>query len=379
MKIGFDAKRIVQNFTGLGNYSRYVVNALSHSSVDDEWVMYAPKKSSHKVFCNFYSSNPSLKWFFPSGFWSWMKSVWRVWGITSQLEKDGIELYHGLSNELPLNINRLKKVKKVVTIHDLIFLRFPQYYKWLDRKIYAYKFRRACELADVVVAISECTKRDIISYFHIPEDKIEVVYQGCDKSFLKSVSSSEKERVRKKYGLPANYILNVGSIEDRKNVLLVVQAMKDLPEEWKLVIVGKYTPYLDKVLEYVNLHHLENRVMILNSVPFVDLPAIYQMAGIFVYPSRFEGFGIPIVEALNSGVPVVAAKGSCLEEAGGPHSLYVHPDDVQGMTMTLNRLIGDVQLRMSMIEEGKKYALRFSEEEQARQLLDIYRLSMLRK
>ena len=221
--------------------------------------------------------------------------------------------------------------------------------------------------------------KNIISYFHIPEDKIEVVYQGCDKSFLKSVSLSEKERVRKKYGLPANYILNVGSIEDRKNVLLVVQAMKDLPEEWKLVIVGKYTPYLDKVLEYVNLHHLENRVMILNSVPFVDLPAIYQMAGIFVYPSRFEGFGIPIVEALNSGVPVVAAKGSCLEEAGGPHSLYVHPDDVQGMTMTLNRLIGDVQLRMSMIEEGKKYALRFSEEEQARQLLDIYRLSMLRK
>lgn len=379
MKIGFDAKRIVQNFTGLGNYSRYVVNALSHSSVDDEWVMYAPKKTSHKVFCNFYSSNPSLKWFFPSGFWECMKSVWRVWGITSQLEKDGIDLFHGLSNELPLNINRLKKVKKVVTIHDLIFLRFPQYYKWLDRKIYAYKFRRACELADVVVAISECTKRDIISYFHIPEDKIEVVYQGCDKSFLKSVSSQEKERVRKKYGLPANYILNVGSIEDRKNVLLVVQAMKDLSEEWKLVIVGKYTPYMDKVLEYVNFHHLENRVMILNSVPFVDLPAIYQMAGIFVYPSRFEGFGIPIVEALNSGVPVVAAKGSCLEEAGGPHSLYVHPDDVQGMTMTLNRLIGDVQLRMSMIEEGKKYALRFSEEEQARQLLDIYRLSMLRK
>ena len=379
MKIGFDAKRIVQNFTGLGNYSRYVVDALSHTSVDDEWVMYAPKKSSHKVFCNFCSSNPSLKWFFPSGFWGLMKSVWRVWGITSQLEEDGIDLFHGLSNELPLNINRLKKVKKVVTIHDLIFLRFPQYYKWLDRKIYAYKFRRACELADVVVAISECTKRDIISYFHIPEDKIEVVYQGCDESFLKAVSSQEKEMVKKKYGLPDNYILNVGSIEDRKNVLLVVQAMKDLPDEWKLVIVGKYTPYVDKVLEYVNLHHLENRVMILNSVPFVDLPALYQMAGIFVYPSRFEGFGIPIVEALNSGVPVVAAKGSCLEEAGGPHSLYVHPDDVQGMAMTLNRLIGDVQLRMSMIEEGKKYALRFSEEEQARQLLDIYRLSMLRK
>lgn len=379
MKIGFDAKRIVQNFTGLGNYSRYVVNALSHASVDDEWVMYAPKKSSHKVFCNFYSSNPSLKWFFPSGFWGLMKSVWRVWGITSRLENDGIDVFHGLSNELPLNINRLRNVKKVVTIHDLIFLRFPQYYKWLDRKIYAYKFRRACEQADVVVAISECTKRDIISFFHIPENKIEVVYQGCDKSFLKAVSLQEKERVREKYGLPENYILNVGSIEDRKNVLLAVQAMTDLPEDWKLVIVGKYTPYVDKVLEHINLHHLENRVMILNSVPFVDLPALYQMAGIFVYPSRFEGFGIPIVEALHSGVPVVAAKGSCLEEAGGPHSLYVHPDDVQGMATTLNRLIGDVQLRMSMIEEGKKYALRFSEEEQARQLLDIYRLNRLRK
>lgn len=103
--------------------------------------------------------------------------------MTSRLDKEGIDLFHGLSNELPLTIRKARHTRSVVTIHDLIFLRYPEYYQWIDRKIYAYKFRKACEYADLVIAISECTKRDIISYFHIPEEKIKVVYQGCDVSF----------------------------------------------------------------------------------------------------------------------------------------------------------------------------------------------------
>ncbi|WP_288149881.1 glycosyltransferase family 4 protein [Phocaeicola sartorii] len=372
MRIGFDGKRAVQNFTGLGNYSRYVIDILYRFSPENEYVLYAPRRRSSRVFDELLHHCPRLKTIYPEGMWKHFKSLWRTWGIASRLDKEGIDLFHGLSNELPLTIRKARHIRSVVTIHDLIFLRYPEYYHWIDRKIYAYKFRKACEYADRVIAISECTKRDIISYFHIPEEKIKVVYQGCDVSFTLPATDEKKREVRVKYSLPEHYILNVGSIEERKNVLLAVKALLRLPEEMHLVILGRRTAYTDRIDTFIHAHHLEERVKILHGIPFADLPAIYQQAGVFVYPSRFEGFGIPIIEALHSGVPVVAATGSCLEEAGGPASIYVHPDDVEGMADALKQASGNQAVRARMIEEGKNYVRRFSEEEQARQLMRIY-------
>lgn len=374
MRIGFDGKRAVQNFTGLGNYSRYVIDILCRFSPENEYVLYAPRKRSSRVFEELLRYCPLLKTIYPEGAWRYFKSLWRTWGITSRLDKDGIDLFHGLSNELPLNIRKARQTKSIVTIHDLIFLRYPEYYHWIDRKIYTYKFRKACENADMIVAVSECTKRDIISYFHIPEEKIKVIYQGCDVSFTQRASSDKKQEVRIKYGLPEHYILNVGSIEERKNILLVVKALLDLPQNIHLVIVGRRTPYTDEVASFIYIHHLEDRVKILSGVPFIDLPAIYQEAEVFVYPSRFEGFGIPIVEALYSGVPVVAATGSCLEEAGGPNSMYVDPDDVDAMANSLKQIFNDTNLREKMVEAGNKFVCRFSKEEQVLQLMNIYNL-----
>ena len=372
MRIGFDGKRAVQNFTGLGNYSRYVIDILYRFAPENEYVLYAPRRRLSRVFDELLYRCPLLKTIYPEGMWRHFKSLWRAWGMTSRLDKEGIDLFHGLSNELPLTIRKARHTRSVVTIHDLIFLRYPEYYQWIDPKIYAYKFRKACEYADLVIAISECTKRDIISYFHIPEEKIKVVYQGCDVSFTIPATDEKKQEVREKYSLPEHYILNVGSIEERKNVLLAVKSLLRLPEEMHLVILGRRTAYTDRIDEFIHAHHLEERVKILNGVPFADLPAIYQQAKVFVYPSRFEGFGIPIIEAIYSGIPVVAATGSCLEEAGGPASIYVHPNDVEGMAEALKQVSGNQIVRARMIKEGKNYVRRFSEEEQARQLMRIY-------
>lgn len=372
MKIGFDGKRAVQNFTGLGNYSRYVIECLNRFVPQNEYVLYAPQYRSSHVFDSMLERCPSLQSVYPTGLWRKFKSLWRTWEITSELHAKEIDVFHGLSGELPLNIHRASGVKSVVTIHDLIFLRYPFYYHWLDRKIYAYKFRKACEYADSIIAISECTKRDIISFFHIPENKIEVIYQGCDSSFTLQVAEDKRKEVTLKYALPKRYILNVGSIEERKNVLLAVKALEHLDKDVHLVVVGKRTPYTDKVIEYARVHMLTDRLHILSGVTFADLPAVYQQALAFVYPSRFEGFGIPIVEALHSGVPVVAATGSCLEEAGGPNSAYVHPDDEQGMADVLRNILSDDDKRMRMIVKGKEYATRFSEEKHAVLLNELY-------
>lgn len=376
MRIGFDGKRAVQNFTGLGNYSRYIVDILCQFGPENEYVLYAPKKRENKRLDKLTKQYQQLQLSYPTtSSWKKLSSLWRVWGVTRQLEKEKIDIFHGLSNELPLNIHQ-SEVKSIVTIHDLIFLHYPQYYHSIDRKIYTYKFRKACENADKIIAISECTKRDIIEFFRIPADKIEVVYQGCDPSFIHPVAEEKKREVRAKYQLPDHYILNVGSIEERKNALSAVQALMMLPEQIHLVIVGRHTEYTDKVEHFIKENKLEERVHIISNVPFDDLPAFYQLAEFFVYPSRFEGFGIPIIEALYSGIPVVAATGSCLEEAGGPDSIYVHPDDIKGMADAFKQIYADPERKKNMIEKGHSFAKRFSEEKQAEEILNIYKKLM---
>lgn len=371
MKIAFDGKRAVKNGTGLGNYSRYVLESLCrHADSDDKFIVYSPKGRMNawmQRIIDTFSFRLSLV--INSSVFA---SVWRTFGVTQDAENAGAEIFHGLSNELPLNIGK-SKMKSVVTIHDLIFRRMPECYKFIDRKIYDYKFRKAAENADVVIAVSECTKRDIVELYHIDADKIKVVYQGCDAQFAKEISEDEKTRVSKKYALPERYILNVGSIETRKNALQIVRALKDIDDAVSLVIVGRRTKYAAKIDDFVKDNGLDARVKIISGIDFKDLPAVYAQAEIFVYPSFYEGFGIPIVEALNVGVPVVAATGSCLEEAGGASSIYVDPTNDREMSDAINRVLIDSDLRIKMIDDGKEYAKRFSEEQCAKEIFEIYK------
>ena len=372
MKSGYDGKRAVQNHTGLGNYSRYVIEALNDHYPQQEYLLYAPKRRENpRLDALLQDGNGRISLHFPKGWWRRLSALWRIYGMRKQVEKDGVALFHGLSNELPLNIQQFKGVKSIVTIHDLIFLRLPHCYKTIDRLIYNYKFRRACQYADRIIAVSECTKRDITLFYGIAEEKIEVIYQGCDPAFSQQVDDEKKAEVSKRYHLPEKFILSVGTIEERKNTLLAVEALEKLPEEYHLVLVGKETPYAQKIKEYIKQAQLEKRVHLLQGVPFADLPAIYQCATTFVYPSVYEGFGIPILEALNSRLPVVAATGSCLEEAGGPHSLYVPPTNASLMAEAIKETLQPSK-RERMVEEGNKWAARFTKEQMARQTMKCY-------
>ena len=182
MRIGFDAKRAAQNRTGLGNYSRFVIRGLMESFPDNQYVAYIPNERRMQYFDEI-PSRDKIKVCLPvAKVWRRLRSLWRVFGITDDIRKDGIDIFHGLSNELPLNI-RKAGCKSVVTIHDLIFLHYPKYYHFIDRKIYNYKFRRACANADRVIAVSDFTKKEIVRYYGIGESKIDVVYQGCDPVF----------------------------------------------------------------------------------------------------------------------------------------------------------------------------------------------------
>ncbi|MDR2469143.1 MAG: glycosyltransferase family 4 protein [Tannerella sp.] len=369
MKIGFDAKRAVRNNTGLGNYSRHVIEVLSEYFPDNDYLLFAPQKKENprlQTLC----SRANVAFVFPSGFYRLFVWLWRVWGIGKDINSD-VDIFHGLSNEIPLGMKK-KGIKTVVSVHDLIFLRYPQFYKPVDRTIYRLKCRYACRHADRIIAVSECTKRDIVSFFHIPANKIEVVYQSCHPSFGVEADEERRATVAAKYGLPRRYLLNVGSIERRKNLLLVVKALKHLPDDIHLVAVGKSTPYQTEVETYAKLSGVSSRLHILNHAPFDDLPALYRLASVFVYPSFFEGFGIPVIEALTCGTPVVAARGSCLEEAGGPDSLYVDPEDETELAQKIIEITGNKDLAIRMREKGREYVRRFSNEHIATALMNAY-------
>ncbi|WP_276363359.1 glycosyltransferase family 1 protein [Daejeonella sp. H1SJ63] len=367
MNIGFDGKRVTQNFTGLGNYSRYVLKTLARFYPQNQYSVYSPKPATGRSDLQDY---PSINFRYPQNQLS--ASLWRSFGMVSNLKAAKTDLYHGLSNELPFGLKKAG-IPSVVTIHDLIFLRYPEYYPFIDRKIYEYKFRYAAGHADKIIAISEQTKSDLINFFGIDESGIEVIYQNCDPSFLAKATEDEKNRVRTSHNLPEKFLLNVGTIENRKNALLIVKALKELKSDIKLVIIGRETPYTAQIKNYIKSNRLEERVHFLKNVPFKDLPLIYQLADIFIYPSEFEGFGIPILEALSSGVPVIGAKGSCLEEAGGAGSVYVNPWDSTELAGQINSIFYDDDRKRSMISSGYEHLKQFSDDKIAEKLINLYK------
>jgi glycosyltransferase involved in cell wall biosynthesis len=183
-------------------------------------------------------------------------------------------------------------------------------------------------MADKIIAISEQTKRDIIEFLKVPESKIEVIYQGCHKAFKEQQSPELIQQTKEKYQLPERFILNVGTIEDRKNLLNVVKAISGT--EIPLVVVGRKTKYYQKIETFLKKNKMEKQVLFLEGVSMDELAVIYKLADIFVYPSFFEGFGIPVIEALFSKTVVVTSNTSCLPEAGGKDSVYINPDNDLG-------------------------------------------------
>ena len=370
MRIGFDAKRLFNNFTGLGNYSRFVVKALADHYPDNEYLLYSPKiKSSADSQCYFNKKNIELK--SPSGLQAKAGSIWRSYSLGNVALKDNAQLFHGLSNELPST--KPKGLKTIVTIHDVIYKRYPDFYKPIDRLIYDYKFKTACESADKIIAVSEQTARDVIEFLKADAKKIQVIYQGCHPAFHQHYSAEQLQSVRHKHNLPEKFILNVGTIESRKNALLIIKALSLMQEKIHLVVVGRATGYQAELNEFIKSKKLGNQIIFIHNATFSDLPLIYQSAQAFVYPSLFEGFGIPVVEAIASGLPVITSKGSCFAEAGGPDCWYVDPTQPEELAVAIKEVMLDDAKVKQRIVKSREYIQRFEPKVIADNLMSLYK------
>ncbi|WP_395059825.1 glycosyltransferase family 4 protein [Flavobacterium sp.] len=368
MNIGYEAKRVFHNKTGLGNYSRDLVRIIATYYPENSYFLYNPKKSKETLF----NTNSSIIFEkLPSTpFYKKYYNLWRQKGIITDLETDKIEIFHGLSGEIPSGLKN-KNQKSVVTIHDLIFMRYPHLYSFFDRKIHYFKFKKSAKNADLVIAISEQTKADIITYLKIPAAKIKVVYQGCQANFKQNYSAEEKNEVALKYNLPKEFILNVGTIEERKNALTIVKAIKDI--DTKLVLIGKQTAYSEKIKTFIKENNLEEKVVFLQGLSSKELAITYQLATVFVYPSIFEGFGIPIIEALFSKTPVITTNSGVFPEAGGLNSVYINPENAADLKIQIEKLLSNESLRNEISDKGFEFVQKFNDDVIAKEIMKCYK------
>lgn len=379
MNIAFDAKRAYHNNTGLGVFSRVLIGLLARQYPQHEYFLCNPKPGNL-----FTPSSPNIHEMQPQqALHKLFTNIWRSKWVVQDLKKIGINIYHGLSHEIPVNIDKTD-IRSVVTMHDMFPEIYPEQYNPIDAKIYRSKSRYACKHADRIMAISEETKKHINDIYKIDAEKIDVIYQSCPDIFYKIANEGTKESIRKKYNLPQNFFLHVGTIIERKNLLNICKAMNEIRHdiEFPLVVVGKGGAYKTKVQQYIKENNLQERVIFLSDrlaeagkKPFIeteDFPAIYQMAAAMIYPSFYEGFGIPVAEALASGTPVITSNTSCLPEVGGSAAFYVNPSKPEEMAEGFRKIYNDKELAASMREKGFIQAKRFAPETYASQVMCMY-------
>ena len=356
MKIGFDAKRYYHNQTGLGNYSRTLVSGLQRLYPDNDYILYDEGAFS------------------------------RTFRLLGKAAADGCDIFHGLSNEIPMALtvgNSTALPYTIVTMHDIAWLTFPEMYKPIDRKIYDWKYGRSCQKADKVIAISESTKRDVMRFYGVPESRIEVIYQPVQQYYYEPLEATEADRLIDDHfhgTLPKDsYILYVGSINSRKNLLAAVKALALLPAERRplLLIIGNGHEYRRRVEEYIHTEHLESYTRIETGIHNNRLlQALYQRARAFVYPSFYEGFGLPVVEAALQQTPVITTTVSSLPEAAGPDACLIDPHDKDSAALIahhLDRLLCDDALRRSVGQQMEAYARRmFTPDTLTKQIMELY-------
>jgi len=374
MNAGFDAKRIFFNETGLGNYSRTLVRLLKNHYSSNNYYLFSPPIHGKKplVHKEEFSDVNIIE---PDSFVDRLFSYrWRRSTMTRDLSRYNLDIFHGLSHEIPLGIEKTN-IKSIVTIHDLIFLKFPELYKPWDVYYYKKKYQDSCYRADAIIAISENTKKDIMELLGIPSKKIHVIYQSAGSSFYQKIKEEDMERVRRIYNLKQPYLLYVGALNKRNLMPLVksISWLKTGPKKIniQLYIVGSGSE--KKNLEnYAREQNVSDQVFFLSQISGRDLPALYSGAKMFVYPSIYEGFGIPIIESLLCKTPVIVSRASCFPETAGEGAVYADVSSFESLAESIEYLLDDKNNK-KIARAGMRHAQKFSEKKFVENTFNLYK------
>jgi len=369
MRICLDLSPAVHQHAGLGRYAQELLLALAVTDGQNEYVVFYNNPAAARV-------DPTLERF-PKITTPLSYKPWRLSAMLAHFTRipqdplfPGVDLFHATDHLLPY----FRRIKSVFTLHDLIFLFHPETHKPLNRWFLTLMMPRFLRAADAVIAVSECTKRDAIRFYRIPEEKISVIYEGVNPRF-RPADPETIAAVRARYNLPEHFILYVGTIEPRKNLTALLEAFHHLlaTHDLRLVIVGKKGWLYEGFFRRLRELGLGDRVIFTGYVPDEDLPAIYSAADLFVFPSLYEGFGLPVLEAMACGTPVICSNTSSLPEVAGDAAFLVDPTDVCSLAGAMEQALTDEHLRSELMAKGLERARWFTWEKAAAKTLEVYR------
>jgi glycosyltransferase involved in cell wall biosynthesis len=389
MKVGIDISRYIDKSAGVGIYAANLLKFLVKIDTDNQYLGYTFFYSCEPdgwnnpgdagIFADYYRS-PNIYTNFSLNKINWSTSkIKKRWSKSSIVGKENIlgnvDVIHSTAFIAP----ELLKAKLVVTIHDLCFLLFPEFQTEVNIKLLMQNMIYINSRPDKIICDSKQTKKDLIRFFHVPEEKIKVIYLGVDHIFSDGISDEKRQNVLDRHNLTdKNYILCVSSIEPRKNFERIIRVFGEIIKDEKhgdlfLVCAGGAGWKNEAIHNLVKEKGLEERVMFLGYVEESDLPVIYNGARFFMYPSIYEGFGLPVLEAMSSGVPVLTSNVSSLPEVAGDAALMVDPCSEKDIYEASIRLLEDEFLRKKLQLSGVERSNLFTWENTAFQTLEVYR------
>lgn len=373
MRIGIDYTAAVRQRAGIGRYTRQLVDALLALDSRHEYTMFAATGGLEREI-QYPKPRPNVRLRTIPLSDDWLARLWHRLRlpISVELFTGPLDVFYSPDFVLPPT---RQATRTVLTVHDLSFERHPDAFVPSLRRYLKRVVPRSIERADRVLADSAHTRSDIISLFHTSPTDVDVLYSGVDPGFHPRREPGERERLGRRYGIDEwPYILSVGTLQPRKNYVRLIRAFADLepgiagPGIQLLIAGGEGWLYEDIVAEA----EVHERVRLLGFVEDDHLPALYRQAALFVLPSLYEGFGLPVLEAMASGVPVVCSDASSLPEVAGDAALLVDPLDSDALTDAMARVLENQDLRQGMTARGLAQAAQFTWERAARQLLDTF-------
>ncbi len=359
--IAYDAKRLFSNFTGLGNYSRTLVRNLQKYYPGCEFHLFTPRIVKNAE-TEFFLNNPDFIVHAPAR----GRLLWRTLGMAGEVNELRPDIFHGLSHEIPFGLNA--DISTIVTFHDLIYEHYPEQYGWWDRNMYRLKYRSAAKRARHIVCISESTRHDLENLYSIPPRKMSTVYQSCRPEFMDNPCKPVD------YG--QGYWLYVGSAIPRKGLLQLVIAYGMLPPSARrpLVIVGSGPlAYTNQVKDMIAYYNTSSQIRWIERLDNQSLCSVYDGCYALIYPSMYEGFGIPLIESLSRCRPVITSPLSSLPEAAGPGARYADPFKPEEIAAAMIDL-ENKEIYDKLALEGRHYVMeQFGAEVTAGKMMKVYR------
>ncbi|OGI06550.1 MAG: hypothetical protein A2Y40_07590 [Candidatus Margulisbacteria bacterium GWF2_35_9] len=369
MTVAFNAQLLVfskdYRTTGIGLYIMNLLEGLHRAEFP--MTIFSSDPNVEKVYSAFSHYVSSKRVRDP-----YIRILWEQTVLPILLQKSKTEVFHSPMHVLPMTLS--KKISSVLTIHDLANFRYPQFYKGAKQKYLTTMTHLSAKKADRIIAVSESTKKDLVSILGIKESKIDVVYNGLNLNI--EVGHIDEEKIRRKLELPEEYILFVGTMEPRKNIDGILSALlllwKEKKESYNVVIAGPkgwlYSDTEKKIKEYQEI----GQIMQTGYLSDEELVVVYKYAKLFVYPSFYEGFGFPILEAMALGVPVICSETSSMPEVGGDAVEYVDPKSSAQIAEKISVIYKDSKMRAVMKKEGLKQSKLFSWIKSAEQTINVY-------